>query len=823
MGCGASSSSKPEEVVKTVPVEEPKPVEEEAPAAAGNGDAGPESMRASVSNYVQGLASAATDKPADGEAAQAPVINVDGVPAVAAYDANEWGKNEKDAPEESKPGENAQPAVEDEEGPVDPAPSAAEETPTEAAAAAVPENEKESGNEEVAEAEGKKEEPAAEESAAAAAPTEEAPVEAAAAAAPTEEAPVEAAVEEGGEVVELYGGGEGDWEEDGELSTKEGCRSDDFFVWRDLEIEIAPLGEEEEEEEEEGRGVQVYSSPVPKSLTTKAWLGAAFLSACTVKLAAPMTAMKFAGGAVAAAPMALVQSSFIPSISPSLSTLYMNLPSVGMALTWVAASFTVPNIIMAATAYVMVKASFGFIRRGRSVPVGSGRPVYYIAAAVTATTACGYLAQLLALSPVFTGITLLGHHVVSLVPAKYIEWIVSSSLMLISAGLMSGAGVKAVAPALVANTIWIGGEFGSLFVITPWWAKTGLYSASLCLGVVPLIWYVGCRLRDISKSHGDRELAGRFRLIADLTVVTWSLYPVAWLLSDGLGIVKIGSTSYAIMISGLDLLSKYGGSTLVTKDHQVLDRAYGIATGHAGSKVRRARVTPVAGEGEPAVYTEPPPLLGELATTALQGEDDAESQSSGNGDDSTMPSSRALLSALTVDKLPFGQYSVSKRELFGLTEHSYALVNLKPVVPGHVLVCSRRPVARLHELSPVELSDLWQLATKVDRCLLRAFPEMDSSTYAVQDGPSAGQTVHHVHIHVMPRGPKDAFNSQGKNDKVYDAIQDNERECVRMDIPSDEEREPRTEDDMFREAEALLKFMDEIDEEDTDLVDRKQK
>ncbi|KAF4733315.1 ion channel activity [Perkinsus olseni] len=606
MGCGASSSSKPEEVVKTVPVEvhetEPKAVEEEAPAAAGNGDAGPESMRASVSNYVQRLASAATDKPADGEAAQAPAINVEGVPALAAYDANEWGKNEKDAPEESKPEENARPAVEDEEGPVDPAPSAAEENPTETAAAAVPENKEESGDEEVVEAEGKNEEPAAEE---------------AAVAAPAEEAP--AAVEEGGEVVELYVGGDGGWEEDdGDLSTKEGCRSDDFFVWRDLEIEIAPLGEEEEDR---------------RSLTTKAWLGAAFLSACTVKLAAPMTAMNFAGGAVAAAPMALVQSSFIPSISPSLSTLYMNLPSVGMALTWVAASFTVPNIIMAATAYVMVKASFGFIRRGRSVPVGSGRPVYYIAAAVTATTACGYLAQLLALSPVFTGTTLLGHHVASLVPSKYIEWIVSSSLMLINAGLMSGAGVKAVVPALVANTIWIGGEFGSLFVITPWWAKAGLYSASLCLGVVPLIWYVGCRLRDISKSHGDRELAGRFRLIADLTVVTWSLYPVAWLVSDGLGIVKIGSTSYAIMISGLDLLSKYGGSTLVTKDHQVLDRAYGIATGHAGGKVRRARVTPVAGEGEPAVYTEPPPLLGELATAALQGEDDAESQSSGNGDE----------------------------------------------------------------------------------------------------------------------------------------------------------------------------------------------
>ncbi|KAF4651301.1 hypothetical protein FOL47_000494 [Perkinsus chesapeaki] len=207
-----------------------------------------------------------------------------------------------------------------------------------------------------------------------------------------------------------------------------------------------------------------------------------------------------------------------------------------------------------------------------------------------------------------------------------------------------------------------------------------------------------------------------------------------------------------------------------------------------------------------------------------------------------------MLSALKVDTLPFGQYTVSKRELFGLTEHSYALVNLKPVVPGHVLVCSRRPVARLHELSPVELSDLWQLATKVDRCLLKAFPEADSSTYAVQDGPSAGQTVHHVHVHVMPRGPKDVFNSKGENDQVYDgmslvgrfvysgasiilfpelhlkpvcspmcvleAIEANERQCVRMDIPSDDERKPRTEEEMFQEAQTLLKFMDEVDKED---------
>ncbi|KAF4651302.1 rhodopsin, partial [Perkinsus chesapeaki] len=279
--------------------------------------------------------------------------------------------------------------------------------------------------------------------------------------------------------------------------------------------------------------------------------------------------------------------------------------------------------------------SLGFIRRGRSVPVGSGRPVYYVAAAVTGTTALGYLAQLFSLFPVFTGTSLLGHHVVSIIPVKYVEWFTSSSLMLVNAGFMSGAGLKAVVPAIVANGIWIGGEFGSLFLSSPMWAKVALYSISLGLGVVPLIWYIGYRLRDVSKSYGDRELAGRFRLIADLTVVTWSLYPVAWLLSDGLGLMSMTSSSYAVMMSGMDILSKYGSSVLATKDHQVLNRAYSIAIAHTGGKNRTRRVDPVP-EGsvtEQAVYTEAPPLLGEMAAATLQGEEQAGDRSESSDDD----------------------------------------------------------------------------------------------------------------------------------------------------------------------------------------------
>jgi bis(5'-adenosyl)-triphosphatase len=41
----------------------------------------------------------------------------------------------------------------------------------------------------------------------------------------------------------------------------------------------------------------------------------------------------------------------------------------------------------------------------------------------------------------------------------------------------------------------------------------------------------------------------------------------------------------------------------------------------------------------------------------------------------------------------------------------------------------------------------------------------------MQDGPAAGQTVPHVHIHVLPR----RFQDVPSNDQIYDIIDDAEK------------------------------------------------
>ncbi|KAI0203724.1 HIT domain-containing protein [Astrocystis sublimbata] len=157
--------------------------------------------------------------------------------------------------------------------------------------------------------------------------------------------------------------------------------------------------------------------------------------------------------------------------------------------------------------------------------------------------------------------------------------------------------------------------------------------------------------------------------------------------------------------------------------------------------------------------------------------------------------------------LHFGPFEVTT-QTFMTTPHSFALVNLKPLLPGHVLICPRAPHKRLTDLSPAELTDLFTSVQRVQRMLARyyfsspqtsssasaspkatawdskqtsnshsggettaAAPEAGSFNIAIQDGAEAGQTVAHVHVHVIPRiRGWTAKDSQTEGDAIYELM-----------------------------------------------------
>ncbi|OAP60483.1 hypothetical protein AYL99_05485 [Fonsecaea erecta] len=175
--------------------------------------------------------------------------------------------------------------------------------------------------------------------------------------------------------------------------------------------------------------------------------------------------------------------------------------------------------------------------------------------------------------------------------------------------------------------------------------------------------------------------------------------------------------------------------------------------------------------------------------------------------------------------LKFGPFSVTS-QVFHISPArlSYGLVNLKPLLPGHILICPVRSVPRLAQLTSAETADLFNTVRLVSRTLERVF-RASSFNVAVQDGVDAGQSVPHVHVHVIPRQKGD-YDHKGGGDRIYDAMDGEEgdlgaaflemRRLRAEGLTSgrealggpDSTREPRSQEEMRKEAEWLRKEME---------------
>ncbi len=97
------------------------------------------------------------------------------------------------------------------------------------------------------------------------------------------------------------------------------------------------------------------------------------------------------------------------------------------------------------------------------------------------------------------------------------------------------------------------------------------------------------------------------------------------------------------------------------------------------------------------------------------------------------------------------------------TEDSRAIYNRAPLVPGHSLVIPKRHITRLQDLGLGELAGLFSMVQRISPLLLAAYG-CDGCDLSMQLGESAGQTVAHLHVHVVPRRlgdlPHDDWHAQ---------------------------------------------------------------
>jgi diadenosine tetraphosphate (Ap4A) HIT family hydrolase len=84
------------------------------------------------------------------------------------------------------------------------------------------------------------------------------------------------------------------------------------------------------------------------------------------------------------------------------------------------------------------------------------------------------------------------------------------------------------------------------------------------------------------------------------------------------------------------------------------------------------------------------------------------------------------------------------------TELSYAIYDNFPVSEGHLLIIPKRHVADYFQVTSNEKTDLWHLTDLAKEMLDKEY-KPDGYNIGININPAAGQTIFHVHIHIIPR------------------------------------------------------------------------
>jgi len=83
-----------------------------------------------------------------------------------------------------------------------------------------------------------------------------------------------------------------------------------------------------------------------------------------------------------------------------------------------------------------------------------------------------------------------------------------------------------------------------------------------------------------------------------------------------------------------------------------------------------------------------------------------------------------------------------------------------PISIGHTLIIPKRHIGSFFELETDERQDLLNLLEAAKKILQEEF-QPDGYNIGINDGPAAGQTVPHLHIHLIPRYKGDLPDPRG--------------------------------------------------------------
>jgi ATP adenylyltransferase len=94
-------------------------------------------------------------------------------------------------------------------------------------------------------------------------------------------------------------------------------------------------------------------------------------------------------------------------------------------------------------------------------------------------------------------------------------------------------------------------------------------------------------------------------------------------------------------------------------------------------------------------------------------------------------------------------------------EHSFAILDEFPVTKGHTLIIPKRHISNYFEITEDELLSIHDLIIKRRKQLMSEDATIEGFNIGINSGEVAGQTIFHLHVHLIPRRKNDYKNPKG--------------------------------------------------------------
>ena len=114
----------------------------------------------------------------------------------------------------------------------------------------------------------------------------------------------------------------------------------------------------------------------------------------------------------------------------------------------------------------------------------------------------------------------------------------------------------------------------------------------------------------------------------------------------------------------------------------------------------------------------------------------------------------------TIPECPFCHDNIKSKTVAELNS-VMECEDTSPVTPGHLLIIPKRHCIDFFHMTPEEQLDANNLLTILSRKILKEDPSITGFNIGINNGESAGQTIFHCHIHLIPRRDGDTPEPRG--------------------------------------------------------------